>query len=621
MQTLAGTAERTQQDLEHEQRLRLRQDETIRSTEAEEAKRQAELMSKIVKRMRMAGVLSAFDAWRDNAEERVRVRRLMSKIVQRMKMGGVLAAFDAWRENAEERVRVRTLLQRISFRMRNQAAAAALSAWAQNCFDIARIREALARASVLRARRATVEAWYSWMEAVATEVATRREEERARALEQEMVARSLHQDAARLEQERAHAIKIELEREKERHREREREEEERKRKLMKKIAQRFMNATLSSSFEHWQESCAVLAQRREHSQRLLEASTAASHISHLQHSLDTLMQTLQLSLNAKVGHDIERHGLSRQLAEREREIARLKVEQERCEREHVRRAELQRMQSDATACARDLAGARAEKDALAIENENLQCLLVAKQDANDVLQRELREAVAASAAAKESERARQKELESLGIALEARQREVKTLRVARDDLQESLETVHRQNAQHVHRLTEDLDALREDLASAAQQAEAKDEELAGMSRQIAALVAADKRAKEVKELNDKLIASLQRMEERCESEGWGVGSVGAIKDSSRAKPRSSGSVMALVADRDVAQQRGLDMQAALSKAKVELAQKDAELSRCVSTMCACASSRRVSSVRAYASCRCVLSMRACASCACLFSIV
>jgi hypothetical protein len=141
--------------------------------------------------MKMAGVLSAFDAWRDNVEERNHLRQLMSKIVRRMKMAGVLSAFAAWRDNVEERIRVRQLLQRVSFRMQNQAAAMALRTWAQHHFDSARIRAALSRGSVMRARRATAEAWYSWVEVVDAELARRRVEERARALEQEMAARSM----------------------------------------------------------------------------------------------------------------------------------------------------------------------------------------------------------------------------------------------------------------------------------------------------------------------------------------------------------------------------------------------------------------------------------------------
>jgi hypothetical protein len=590
MQILAATAESTRKDLAQEQRLRMQQDEASRTSEAErqremqgkEAKRQEELMLKIVRRMKMAEVLSAFDAWRVNVEERIHVRQVMSKIVRRMKMAGVLSAFAAWRDNVEERIRVRQLLQRVSFRMQNQAAAMALRTWAQHHFDSARIRAALSRGSIMRARRATAEAWYSWVEVVDAELARRREEERARALEQEMVARSLHQDAARLEQERAHAIALELQREKERAMQRESEEEERKRKLMKRIAQRFMNATLSSSFEHWQQSCAVLAQRRQHSQRLLDANAAASHISHLQDSMDTLMQTLQLSLNTKVAQDIERHGLSRQLAERERDIARLKVEQERYEREYVRRTELRLVQSEATACARDLASVLADKDALVVEFEKLQCLLVETQGESDRLRRELQETIAASDAACDaasaSEKATRKELKSLEVALEARQGEVKALRAVRDDLQQTLKTANLEHAQHVHRLTEDMGVLKQDLSDASRLAEAKEEELGSMSRRLASLVAADKRAKEVKELNDKLIASLQRMEERCESEGWGVGSNGAMAGR-KSKTCGPGSVMALVAERDHALHRELDTQAALNKARVELAQKDAELSR------------------------------------------
>ena len=553
-----------------------------RALEAEEAKRQAELMSKIVRRMKMAGVLSAFDAWWDNVEERNHVRQLMSKIVRRMKMAGVLSAFAAWRDNVEERIRVRQLLQRVSFRMQNQAAAMALRTWAQHRFDSARIRAALSQGSVMRVRRATAEAWYSWVEVVDAELARRREEERARALEQEMLARSLHQDAARLEQERAHAIALELQREKERAMKRESEEEERKRKLMKRIAQRFMNAVLSSSFEHWQQSCAVLAQRRQHSQRLLDANAAASHISHLQDSMDTLMQTLQLSLNTKVAQDIERHGLSRQLAERERDIARLKVEQERYEREYVRRTELRLVQSEATACARDLASALADKDALVVEFEKLQCLRVETQGESDRLRRELQETIAASDAAcdaaRASEKASHKELKSLQVALEARQDEVKALRAVRDDLQQTLKTANLEHAQHVHRLTEDMAVLKQDLTDVARLAEAKEKELDSMSRQLASLVAAEKRAKEVKELNDKLIASLQRMEERCEREGWGVGSNGDMAGR-KSKNCGPGSVMALVAERDHALHRELDTQAALNKARVELAQKDTELTR------------------------------------------
>ncbi len=141
---------------------RAREAERQREVQAEEAKRQAELMSKIVRRMKMAGVLSAFDAWRDNVEESIHVRQVMSKIVRRMTMAGVLSAFAAWRDNVGERIRVRHLLQRVSFRFQNKRHAESFCAWSTRTADRLSKRRIVARVTLRTDKVVASRSLFTW---------------------------------------------------------------------------------------------------------------------------------------------------------------------------------------------------------------------------------------------------------------------------------------------------------------------------------------------------------------------------------------------------------------------------------------------------------------------------
>jgi len=155
----------------------------------------------------------------------------------------------------------------------------------------------------------------------------------------------------------------------------------------------------------------------------------------------------------------------------------------------------------------ELARALAGKERLVEENEKMQCGLVELQDQAAVLKQHVQELTVARAAA-------EGEVATVRIALETRESEVKTLRAAQDLL-------HLTHAQQLDLLQQQLSLVQqqawsagEQVTAAAKLAEEREQEVMAMRAQVAVLVAADARAQQVKALNDKLMASLQRMEER-----------------------------------------------------------------------------------------------------------
>ena len=77
---------------EEQERWRVLEDEKERERESQrqaaEAKRQAELMKRIIQRMRMQGVLAAFETWSGNVEEVVYARRLLKRVAYRCILRG-----------------------------------------------------------------------------------------------------------------------------------------------------------------------------------------------------------------------------------------------------------------------------------------------------------------------------------------------------------------------------------------------------------------------------------------------------------------------------------------------------------------------------------------------------
>ena len=77
---------------EEQERWRVLEDEKERERESQrqaaEAKRQAEVMKRIIQRMRMQGVLAAFETWSGNVEEVVYARRLLKRVAYRWILRG-----------------------------------------------------------------------------------------------------------------------------------------------------------------------------------------------------------------------------------------------------------------------------------------------------------------------------------------------------------------------------------------------------------------------------------------------------------------------------------------------------------------------------------------------------
>ena len=77
---------------EEQERWRVLEDEKERERESQrqaaEAKRQAEVMKRIIQRMRMQGVLAAFETWSGNVEEVVYARRLLKRVAYRCILRG-----------------------------------------------------------------------------------------------------------------------------------------------------------------------------------------------------------------------------------------------------------------------------------------------------------------------------------------------------------------------------------------------------------------------------------------------------------------------------------------------------------------------------------------------------
>jgi hypothetical protein len=92
-------------------------------------------------------------------------------------------------------------------------------------------------------------------------------------------------------------------------------------------------------------------------------------------------------------------------------------------------------------------------------------------------------------------------------------------------------------------------------------------------RQVAALQAAEARAKEVRALNDQLIGALERLEHRFAAEGCAVGAGGSELS---LKSRSA-RVMALVAERDLAQRSKDEREGIVSALRVRLRECEGEL--------------------------------------------
>ena len=70
-----------------EEQERRRQEQEAQGQERE-AQRQAEVMKRIIRRMRMQGVLAAFETWSGNVEEVVYARRLLKRVAYRWILRG-----------------------------------------------------------------------------------------------------------------------------------------------------------------------------------------------------------------------------------------------------------------------------------------------------------------------------------------------------------------------------------------------------------------------------------------------------------------------------------------------------------------------------------------------------
>ena len=90
MPRLAAAGQRLHR--EEQERWRVLEDEKERERESQrqaaEAKRQAEVMKRIIQRMRMQGVLAAFETWSGNVEEVVYARRLLKRVAYRCILRG-----------------------------------------------------------------------------------------------------------------------------------------------------------------------------------------------------------------------------------------------------------------------------------------------------------------------------------------------------------------------------------------------------------------------------------------------------------------------------------------------------------------------------------------------------
>ena len=89
-----------------------------------ESRRQREVCTRLLQRMRQAAVASAFDTWAERMETTRRHTVLVGRMLQRMSAAALWSCFSTWQEVAAEQRRVAALMARVAarFTLRVEAA-------------------------------------------------------------------------------------------------------------------------------------------------------------------------------------------------------------------------------------------------------------------------------------------------------------------------------------------------------------------------------------------------------------------------------------------------------------------------------------------------------------------